>query len=142
MLRAAGLAISALTNRPLEDAGSTSVTGDPVEDRKTAFKHHATEYFTLAKRVKTSLEAESGALQDESLIPQKGPGPRTGTGDDAVDNEGLGRFDIGWLNARTVDVAKRKEAEVWREVREMLETRQDGDANVTTGHSANGTNGH
>jgi hypothetical protein len=145
MLRAAGLTISALTNRLLEPSEEQPATGDPIEDRKTAFQHHVREYFTLARNIQSSLEDEAKALQESDLIPAKRALPRTGDSDDQLDNEGLGRFDIGTLNARTHDVAKRKEAEVWKEVREMLESKDAHDGNtVMNGHEAgqpNGANG-
>lgn len=146
MLRAAALAVSALTNKPLDPTATADTTGDPVEDRKAAFKLHSTAYFNLTKRIKSSLESESEALQTEELIPAKKPPARIGTGDDEITNGGLGNFDIGWLNSRNDNVRIGKEAEVWKEVRQMLERREgraDGaDAAMEDGESRNGTNNH
>lgn len=140
MIKSAGLAVSALTNKPVDP--STASSGDPVEDRKTAFKAHSTEYFTLAKRIKSAMESESGSLQDENLIPLKRPARIAAAGEEEITNGGLGSLDIGWLNSRGDVVGRRKEAEMWAEVRSMLERRDENASATDTSMTGQDTNGH
>lgn len=88
-------------------------------------------------------------MQDEHLIPLKRPTRVTAAGDEEITNGGLGNFDVGWLNSRSDNVGRKKESQMWAEVRTMLEQKgsndaaaSDADAAMTDQHDTNGVNGH
>ncbi|KAF2096838.1 hypothetical protein NA57DRAFT_58724 [Rhizodiscina lignyota] len=139
LLRAAGNSISALSSNPPSESNST----DPTEARKAAFTTNATAYFKLFSRIQSALQTESEALQDEGLIPAKAADarpvviekgdPSTNKADDVITAGGLGNLDIGWLNSRGDEVGRRKEEEVWKEAREMLEGIKERKGNTHNG---------
>jgi len=56
-----------------------------------------------------------------------------------ITNGGLGNLDIGWLNARRDVVGKKKENELWREIRKRMEELVgEGDVHATREPSAAG----
>ena len=56
-----------------------------------------------------------------------------------ITNGGLGNLDIGWLNARRDVVGKKKENELWMDIRKRLEVLVgEGDVHATRGPSAAG----
>ena len=112
-LAAASRALSLLTNSPNADGNRDSTSSDPVEARKEAFVSEASTYFSLVMSVANRLKEQADELVKAGIVPQFAPS--------GADLAALSNFDVGWLNARVRDVGAGKEAELWKEMRELLE---------------------
>ncbi|OCK81497.1 hypothetical protein K432DRAFT_381294 [Lepidopterella palustris CBS 459.81] len=152
ILRAAGTAISALTNAPLP---SSSVP--PLQQHKQIFQSNTDTFFTLVTQISSSLHAQALALETAGIIPANAnktaareltaadiarvtgssgvdlaavetSGFGTRDSEATVRNGGFGDLDVGWLNARAGDVGRGMEAEVLARVRKLLEE-MGGDGN-------------
>ncbi|KAI9670224.1 MAG: hypothetical protein M1831_006438 [Alyxoria varia] len=150
ILRSAGSAIDVLTGRHEKSTESDSDTkmstdqsGDlQIENAKQDFGSHTRDFLTAVQSVTVRLRRQAYALEEARVIaaeprdfdtapvagPGAGPGAaaagRQGKGDGGgqVTNGGLGKLDVGYLNSRRDDVGKRKEAELWNEARQRLES--------------------
>lgn len=146
MLQAAGQAVNALANRPLETAdnedgdtqmanGSTAAT---LDARKEAFQQNAGEYYTLLQSVIARLRRQAYALEEAGIIsadantisnitvkkpqpPPAPPGTKPIDHSERITNGGLGNHDIGWLNSRGNKVGADKERELVEDAKKLLE---------------------
>lgn len=147
MLQAAGQAVNALTNRPLEaaaengdDMAMTNGRGSATLDaRKESFKQNATQYYTLLQAVIARLRRQAYALEEAGIISADantisnitvkkapvaaGPAGRAQPAQDGerLTNGGMGNHDIGWLNSRGNKVGADKEKELVEDAKKLLE---------------------
>lgn len=147
MLQAAGQAVNALTNRPLEaadkDDGDTDMTNGnqpaTLNVRQQVFEQNAKDYYTVLQSVIARLRRQAYALEEAGIISadantisnitvKKAPVAATqpGRGQAAPDGErltngGLGNHDIGWLNSRGNKVGADKEKELAEDAKRLLE---------------------
>ena len=123
LLLASSSAVAALTNKPIDPsslpADEFSVDpSDPLAARKRAFLAHNRQFYTLLRSVRDGLRAEADALAAAGLLDSTPATDELGSG---LTNGGLGDFDVGWLNSRTMDVGVGKERELVKQLRELLE---------------------
>lgn len=145
MLQAAGQAVNALTNRPLEATGNengdvamTNSTPATFEARKENFQQNATEYYTLLQSVVARLRRQAYALEEAGIIsadantisnitvkkappPPAPPGSKPAQEGERLTNGGLGNHDIGWLNSRGNKVGADKEKELVEDAKKLAE---------------------
>ncbi|WEW58777.1 hypothetical protein PRK78_004245 [Emydomyces testavorans] len=118
LLRAAGLAIQALTNTPLP---TDNTLQDPsfrpgmsaLESHKAAFKAASSQYFALLSSIDVRLRRQVYALEEASVVRPESA-VKTGEG------VGAGAFnplETSWLNTRKDTVGKDKEAELWADAK-------------------------
>lgn len=132
-MKSAGLAVEALTDRPLDDQLGN------VNSKKEAFAQHASQYFSRLSAIDVLLRRQIFALEEAQII-QADPIAKDGTTQptsfaaglvasqksekSAVVGFGQGNLDVAWLNSRNDKVAKEFEAEIWGEadvlVRELV----------------------
>ncbi|KAJ8606394.1 hypothetical protein MRB53_040977 [Persea americana] len=129
MLAAAGKAIKLVTSSPLAEDNNEDATLD-TKSRKTGFKDHTREYFTLLKSINDRLQSEVQALEEAGLIVKEDK--KQVDKNNAITHGGLGNFDVAWLNARSRDVGAQKEAELLKEARTILENmkKEKGDVKM------------
>ncbi|GAB7331681.1 hypothetical protein MBLNU13_g03668t1 [Cladosporium sp. NU13] len=149
MLSAAGHAINALTNRPLnaanDDDNDTNMEGNnnepaTLEARKQAFQQNSTAFYTNLQAIVAKLRRQAYALEEAGIItPEaatlstisvqapKPPANQPGRPPQQVDqqperitNGGMGNQDIGWLNSRGNGVGADKEKELVEDARKLL----------------------
>ncbi|KAF2144557.1 uncharacterized protein K452DRAFT_316531 [Aplosporella prunicola CBS 121167] len=119
LVRAAGLAIDALSNRPLNGDS----TADALQARKDAFSTHTAEYFQKLKMIGERLNDEAQALADAGVIPATAEKLDEQAASGNIKNGGMGELDIGWLNARAKDPGVEKALELFDEAEERLKIR-------------------
>lgn len=147
MIKQAGHAVNALTNRPLskdedEDGDEEMVDEQQsvsASDRQEAFKKHTTAFYTGVQAVTARLRRnvygleEAGIIIDETSIPKVSePSSRQMPGQPAgrppkeeaprITNGGMGNLDVGWLNSKGNKVGAEKENELMEEAKELLES--------------------
>lgn len=150
LVSSAGRAINALTNRPLtrpdevddEDTEMTTDSSSPstLESRKQTFQQNSTDYYTNLQSIIARLRRQTYALEEAGIIssdadegfavkhapPLAGP-PRGGGGRPAapqaekITNNGLGEYDIGFLNSKANKVGAEKEKELVADAKQLLE---------------------
>jgi hypothetical protein len=150
ILSSAGLAINALTNRPLnatsDDDNDTNMDDarEPatLDARKQAFETHTKDFYDNVHAVTARLRRQAYALQEAGIItPQaftlssisvksaKPPPTQPGRGapqqidqqPERITNGGLGKQDIGWLNSRGNRVGADKEKELVEDAKKLLQ---------------------
>jgi len=153
MLQAAGQAVNALTNRPLETSGkedgdtamANGNTSATLDARKENFQQNATEYYTLLQSVVARLRRQAYALEEAGIIsadantiatitvkkpppPPGPPGSKPVNDGERLTNGGLGSHDIGWLNSRGNKVGADKGQELVDDAKKLLDDvlAQDG----------------
>lgn len=150
MMKQAGLAVNALTNRPLanDDEDQEMTNGQHTEipsEHKNAFKQHTAAFYTGVQAVAAKLKRNVYGLEEAGIISAEASDagdnepPRLGAGrqlgkpvkEEAsrITNGGMGNLDVGWLNSRGNKVGAEKENELMQEARELLEgevRRQEG----------------
>ncbi|EEP81884.1 conserved hypothetical protein [Uncinocarpus reesii 1704] len=123
LLRAAGLAIQALTNTPLP----TNDNKDPqslqspsgkgaLAAHQEAFKAAASQYFSLLSSIDVRLRRQVYALEEASIIRPEST-VKTGEG---VGTTAFNPLETSWLNTRKDTVGKDKEAELWAQARDYV----------------------
>ncbi|KAF1810572.1 hypothetical protein P152DRAFT_515746 [Eremomyces bilateralis CBS 781.70] len=126
LLQAAGSAISAMTSKPPSSTNHGSDASlDTLEGRKAEFRAQSKTFFTLVKTISERLQTEAQELEDSGTL--LGDAAKTET-EEGVTNGGMGRFDIGVLNARASDVGKAKQNELLEEARKLLEAKVEESA--------------
>ncbi|KAI9777943.1 MAG: hypothetical protein M1839_008478 [Geoglossum umbratile] len=138
LLRAAGQAITSLTNQPPLVSGNLE---EPVtiEAHKESFSQATATYFSLLSSINVRLRRQICALEEADIIasdsaPKDGqmtgyaPAAGGGGGGTAAQADkgeisgiGLGNLDVGWLNSRSDAVGRGMEGEIWAKAREFLE---------------------
>ena len=143
MIKQAGLAVNALTNRPLaiddedenDDAVMTNGQQPPsAVERQDAFKKHTTAFYTGVQSVTARLRRNVYGLEEAGIISgetsasqQSAPPPKLGGGQKPkedlpqITNGGMGNLDVGWLNSKGNKVGAEKESVLLLEVRELIE---------------------
>lgn len=154
MVKQAGRAVNALTNRPLTQADDEDGDEDMTDgqrtlsssDRQEAFKRHTIAFYTGIQSVTARLRRNVYGLEEAGII-----GPETSTlqpsGESVrppasgqpgrppreetlrITNGGMGNLDVGWLNSKGNKVAAEKESELMEEAKELLQDelrRKDG----------------
>lgn len=150
MLSAAGQAINALTNRPLnatnDDDNDTNMddSQEPatLAARKQAFQQNSTAFYTNLQAVVAKLRRQAYALEEAGIItpeaaslstisvqapkppPANQPGrppQQTDQQPERITNGGLGNQDIGWLNSRGNGVGADKEKELVEDAKKLVE---------------------
>ena len=149
MLSAAGHAINALTNRPLnatnDDDNDTNMEDNDnepatLEARKQAFQQNSTAFYNNLQAIVAKLRRQAYALEEAGIItPQaatlstisvQAPKPlanQPGRPPQQVDqqperitNGGMGNQDIGWLNSQGNGVGADKEKELVEDAKKLL----------------------
>lgn len=150
MLSAAGQAINALTNRPLnapnDDDNDTAMddTQEPatLEARKQAFQQNSTDFYNNLQAVVAKLRRQAYALEEAGIItpeatslstisvqaakppPQNQPGrppQQTDQQPERITNGGMGNQDIGTLNSKGNRVGADKEKELVEDTKKLLD---------------------
>jgi len=149
MLSAAGQAINALTNRPLnatsDDDNDTNMedTGEPatLEARKQAFKQNTADFYNNVHAVTARLRRQAYALEEAGIITPEAatlssisvksarpaptqpgrPPQQSDQQPERITNGGLGKQDIGWLNSRGNRVGADKEKELVEDAKKLLQ---------------------
>jgi hypothetical protein len=149
MLTSAGLAINALTNRPLnaiDDDNDTNMedTREPatLNARKQAFQKNTKDFYDNLHAVTARLRRQAYALEEAGIItpeaatlssisvksakppptqPGRGPQQPIEQQPERLTNGGLGNQDIGWLNSRGNRVGADKEKELVEDAKKLLE---------------------
>nr|POE48859.1 hypothetical protein CFP56_38956 [Quercus suber] len=125
MIKAAGLAINALTGRSLDplEAKENTKGAEGSEARKEAFRLNTEEYYTSLQSIIARLRRQAYSLEEAKIIS---PEAQTASSNQALGgkiiNGGLGNLDVGHLNSRGNKVGAEKEAELIDEARKLLET--------------------
>ena len=118
LLKHAGVAIKTMTNEtPDGEKDSRS-----LEEKKEAFNAAVSSYFSTLSSVDVNLRRQIYALEDADIIPRdiiNAAGQIDNRRPPAVPS--MGSLDVSWLNSRKDRVAKRKEAELWKEARELVD---------------------
>lgn len=147
MLSAAGQAINAITNRPLNAPGDNdedtnmenSQEPATLDARKQAFQQNSTDFYTNLQAVVAKLRRQAYALEEAGIISpeattvssiavqapkqQQGPPgrpPQQATEPERITNGGMGNQDIGWLNSRGNRVGADKEKELVEDAKKLL----------------------
>ena len=149
MLSAAGQAINALTNRPLnatnDDDNDTNMednSNEPatLEARKQAFQQNSTAFYNNLQAIVAKLRRQAYALEEAGIItpeaatlstisvqapkpPTNQPGRPPQQADqqpERITNGGMGNQDIGWLNSRGNGVGADKEKELVEDAKKLL----------------------
>lgn len=111
---------------------------NPLTAAKATFSTHNTAYLHELQSIEARLRRQAYALEEAGIIlptapvldtgpisnvpgPQSNVPPQKKKEVMQVTNGGLGKFDVGWLNSRRDEVGKRKEGELWREARVLVE---------------------
>jgi len=147
MLQAAGQAVNALTNRPLDatsvEDGDTEMTNGraaaTLDTRKQVFEQQSNQYYILLQAVIARLRRQAYALEEAGIIsadantisnisvkkpraPTGPPGPGQPKQEvERLTNGGLGNHDIGWLNSRGNKVGADKEKELVEDAKKLLQ---------------------
>ncbi|OQO01668.1 hypothetical protein B0A48_12705 [Cryoendolithus antarcticus] len=143
LVESAGLALTALTNKPLSpDQTNTenpdtlmidSTSPPSLSSRQEAFTTHTEAYYTSLQSITARLRRQAYALEEAGILSPGGEeviglsvkhaptGKGAGGEAEKLENGGLGRFDIGWLNGRGNKVGEVKERELVEEARELIE---------------------
>lgn len=148
MLKQAGQAINALTNRPLgkgeDEDGDEEMADDQhtpsSSERQDAFQKHTAAFYTGVQSVVARLRRnvygleEAGIILAETTAPRSEEAPKMeGVGKalqagkppkeeaSKITNGGMGNLDVGWLNSKGNKVGAEKENELMEEARELLE---------------------
>ena len=151
MLHSGGRAVEALTGGlPIKDQVKADTTEEGSDtayadkslsgqsltkdgsEIKRAFGTENDDYLVTLQSIQARLRRQAYALEEAGIIHARSSRAVTSTvgtqkGEAQITNGGLGNFDVGWLNSRRDEVGKIKEAELWREVRERLETKEDAE---------------
>ncbi|KAI4217099.1 MAG: hypothetical protein LQ351_000408 [Letrouitia transgressa] len=147
LLKSAGLAVQALTNRTPAASDPQSAT---IEERRSIFASASAEYFALLSSIDVRLRRQVNALDAAGITPPEpilresqtnpnassapltvpkplnAPTARHGTSSKgSLTAGGLGDLDVGWLNGRNDHIAKDMEAELWDTARKFLTELQD-----------------
>lgn len=129
-----------------DDTPMTDTSSDSLEARREKFKEVSTTFFETLQGVTARLRRQVYALEEAGIIT---PDPLTAQEQpkaaaslapaqsnqrgvvqlpkeqqldpDRIKNGGLGDLDIGWLNSRSNKVGAEKEAELIKEVKELLQ---------------------
>ncbi|KAF2723434.1 hypothetical protein K431DRAFT_22238 [Polychaeton citri CBS 116435] len=154
LVKSAGKALTALTDRPIEDdhldaddedidmnASSSRDRSSPatLEDRKQAFQTNTKAYYETLQAVIARLRRQAYALEEAGIIASKAPtlSGKAGVGSSQVDeritNGGLGNLDVGWLNSRGNKVGAEKERELVLEAKELAEKVINEDSGLSSG---------
>ena len=148
MLSAAGQAINALTNRPLnatnDEDNDTNMEDNngpaTLEARKRAFQQNSTDFYNNLQAIVAKLRRQAYALEEAGIItPEatslatisvKAPKPPTNQPGrppqqaeqqpERITNGGMGNQDIGWLNSRGNGVGADKEKELVEDAKKLL----------------------
>lgn len=154
MLSAAGQAINALTNRPLnatndadDDTNMDDTQGSAtLESRKESFQQNSQVFYTNLQAVVAKLRRQAYALEEAGIItpeaatlstiavqapkqPANQPGRPPQQSDqqpERITNGGMGNQDIGWLNSRGNRVGADKEKELVEDAKKLLEDVLEG----------------
>ncbi|TVY42510.1 hypothetical protein LSUB1_G003881 [Lachnellula subtilissima] len=127
LLHSAGLALKTLT-----DSSSSP------SSRRTAFQSASESYLKTLQKADISLKRQIWGLEEADIIPaEKAKGKEGKEGKDMfamggarvggdvkegrVEEGGMGKLDIGWLNSRGGRVERDMEAELWGRARVFLE---------------------
>lgn len=141
LLRAAGLAVQALTGKLPSDEDAVDTTADSADEGeeesdplRRVFKSNATSFFITLQSICARLNRQAYALEEAGIIAADVPiltladatkaasgRNATTTDGDKIKNGGLGNFDVGWLNSRGNKVGAEKEAEIMKELKTLLE---------------------
>ena len=148
MLKQAGQAVNALTNRPLarseDEDGDEEMADDGhtpnASERQDVFQKHTTAFFTGLQSVTARLRrnvygleeagiilAETTAARSEEAPQMEGVGKALQAGrppkEEApkITNGGMGNLDVGWLNSKGNKVGAEKENELMEEAKKLLE---------------------
>ncbi|KAL9055368.1 MAG: hypothetical protein Q9162_003565 [Coniocarpon cinnabarinum] len=82
---------------------------------QSTFSEHNRTYLHTLQGIQARLRRQAYALEEAGIVAAKG----AKTSRDQIGT--VGGFDVGWLNSRRDEVGWRKEGELWREAKEMLE---------------------
>ena len=149
MLTSAGLAINALTSRPLERAcdkdGDIKLDSEhednSIEQRKVVFEKNTKAYYEGLQGIIARLRRQAYALEEAGIIAPENQNmssstqprqasqiggssrgqPLPGGGQERITNGGLGNLDVGWLNSRGNKVGAEKENELLEEAKKLIE---------------------
>nr|OQO27902.1 hypothetical protein B0A51_06401 [Rachicladosporium sp. CCFEE 5018] len=143
LLESAGLALTSLTNKPLSpdqpdhenpDTPMVNSHSPPsLSVRQEAFTTHTEAYYTSLQSITARLRRQAYALEEAGILSPRGEeiiglsvkhastGKGAGGEAEKLENGGLGRFDIGWLNGRGNKVGEVKERELVEEARDLVE---------------------
>lgn len=149
MLSAAGQAINALTNRPLnapndsdEDTNMDN-TQEPasLDARKSAFQQNSNDFYKNLQAVVAKLRRQAYALEEAGIIspeaatlstisvqaPKQPSGPPGRPAQQNIEqperitNGGMGNQDIGWLNSMGNKVGADKEKELVDDAKKLID---------------------
>jgi hypothetical protein len=137
LLQSAGLAIKTLT------ATQSPPSTPAPTDRREAFQEASNSYLTTLQSVDVRLRRQIYGLEEADIIPaekakakgKEGPGimgrggGRPAEAEKVVDEGGMGKLDIGWLNSRSGRVGRDMEAELWEKAKGFLEGLEEGKSN-------------
>ncbi|KAF2084521.1 hypothetical protein K490DRAFT_68640 [Saccharata proteae CBS 121410] len=122
-LKSAGLAVNALTDRPLQpssaDEADIAAHSAEMEARKANFQAHTADFYARIKTLSEGLNKSLQGLVEAGIVKDTVEGQ--GDEEKGVSNGGLGELDVGNLNARAKDVGTGKAAEMLKEMRARLE---------------------
>ncbi|OQO08047.1 hypothetical protein B0A48_06840 [Cryoendolithus antarcticus] len=142
LVESAGLALTALTNKPLSpDQPNTENPDTPMVNsqappslsvRQEAFTTHTEAYYISLQSITARMRRQAYALEEAGILSagsedgvlgvRHAPtGKGAGQEGERLENGGLGKFDIGWLNGRGNKVGVVKERELVGEARELIE---------------------
>ncbi|EER29385.1 hypothetical protein CPC735_070670 [Coccidioides posadasii C735 delta SOWgp] len=120
LLRAAGLAVQALTNIPLSNGGTkdshSPSSKSALEAHQEAFKAASSQYFALLSSIDVRLRRQVYALEEASIIR---PETTTKTAEGSS-TAAFNPLETSWLNTRKDSVGKDKEAELWAEAKDLV----------------------
>lgn len=91
-----------------------------LDQRRTEFRKHVNNYFSTLNQIQTALLKQTSELEEASILAQQ-QGRQDG-------KEGLGSFEVAWLNSRSKDVGLEKEKELVAEAKAFLEKNHDNEA--------------
>ncbi|KAI5291514.1 hypothetical protein KEM54_004065 [Ascosphaera aggregata] len=122
LLQNASAAIDVLTNINFNNDANKPAEGNPLDSRKAAYSSITSDYFALLSSIDVRLRRQVYALDEESIIPSV-PNPKTeGAFAAASVANTRNPLDVGWLNSRTGHLDREKEAELWAEARQFVES--------------------
>ena len=151
MIKHAGQAINALTNRPLSESEDEDGDEDmadhqqsfSADDRREAFKRHTTAFYVGVQSITAQLRRNVYGLEEAAIITSEASTAqsteqpvRPGAGLQAgrtpkeeaprITNGGMGNLDVGWLNSKGNKVGAEKENELMKEAKDLLESELKG----------------
>ncbi|KAH8595958.1 mediator complex protein-domain-containing protein [Bisporella sp. PMI_857] len=130
LLQSVGHALKLLTASKLQSSSATD-----AKDRREEFRNATNTFLKTLHAVDIGLQRQIMSLEEESIIPPETPKARERAARAGVDSSGpadkeivgindggMGKLDVGWLNSRGGRVERSMEADLWSSAKSFLET--------------------